>query len=108
MVPEETINAIEAHNYKHTLQVPETNLDKSLIAADAVSGLIIATALIIPSKKLIDVKLETLINKFKDNSFAAGCSRKRIELCVDVGIELNTFLDLSLNALKMIADKLEL
>jgi len=108
LIPEDATNAIKAHNYQHTLQVPETSLDKSLIAADAVSGLIIAAALVMPSKKLSDVELKTLIKKFKDKSFAAGCNRKRIELCEDMGIELNEFLELSLNALKNIADKLGL
>ena len=85
---------------------PESSLDKSLIAADAVSGLIIATALVMPSKKISDVELKTLINKYKDKSFAKGCNRKRIELCEDVGLEVNTFLELSLTALKKNADPL--
>lgn len=108
LLPEQAINAIKAHNYMHTSQVPSTSLDKSLIAADAVSGLIIATALIIPSKKLIDVRIETLYNKFKDKSFAAGCNRKRIELCTDVGIELPSFLKLSLESLQLVSDDLGL
>ena len=104
LVPKEVLKAIKSHNYQHTMQVPETLLDKSLIAADAVSGLIIATALVVPSKKLSDVELKTLINKFKDNSFARGCNRKKIELCVDFGIERQVFLNLSLEALKSVAD----
>jgi len=108
LLPEELINAIQAHNYKHTLQFPETDLDKALIAADAVSGLIIATALVVPSKKLGDVQLKTLINKYKDNSFARGCNRRRIDLCEDIGLELNEFLELSLNALNKISNELGL
>jgi predicted hydrolase (HD superfamily) len=46
--------------------------------------------------------------KFKDKSFAAGCNRKRIELCEDMELELQMFLELSLNALKNIADALGL
>mgnify|MGYP003565681391 CR=1 FL=1 len=106
LVPQEVVSAIKAHNYKHTMKDPESSLDKSLIAADAVSGLIIATALIMPSKKLSDVELKTLINKYKDKSFAKGCNRKRIELCEDVGLDVNAFLELSLNALKKNADSL--
>ena len=108
LIPDEGTNAIKAHNYKHTDQLPTTLLDKALIAADAVSGLIIATALIMPSKKLYEVKLGTLINKFKDKSFAAGCDRKRIELCEDTGLRLEDFLALSLKALKNISDKIGL
>jgi len=108
LLPEDCVNAIRAHNYKHTDYIPATSVDKSLIAADAVSGLIIATALVMKSKKLSEVKVETLINKYNDNSFARGCSRSRIELCVDAGIDLDAFLALSLNALQGIADKLGL
>jgi putative nucleotidyltransferase with HDIG domain len=108
LLPDEAIHAIKAHNYKHTMRIPETYLDKALIAADAVSGLIIAVALVMPSKKLADVKLTTLHNKYKDKSFAAGCNRKRIDLCEDVGLERDKFLELSLTALKNIADQLDL
>lgn len=106
LLPDEAINAIKAHNYQCTSQIPQTYLDKSLIAADAVSGLIIAAALVMPSKKLADVTPKTLMTKFKDKSFAAGCNRKRIELCEDMELELQSFLELSLNALKTVADKL--
>lgn len=108
LLPLEAINAIKAHNYQYTAQIPQTYLDKSLIAADAVSGLIIATALVMPSKKLADVTTKTLLTKFKDKSFAAGCNRKRIELCEDMELELQVFLELSLNALKRVSDSLGL
>jgi putative nucleotidyltransferase with HDIG domain len=108
LLPIESINAIKAHNYQYTAQIPMTYMDKSLIAADAVSGLIIAAALVMPSKKLADVTPKTLMTKFKDKSFAAGCNRKRIELCEDMELELQMFLELSLNALKRISDTLGL
>ena len=108
LIPEECVNAIKAHNYKHTDYIPITSLDKTLIAADAISGLVVATALVMPSKKLTEVRLETLIDKFYDNSFAAGCSRSRIELCQDTGIDVEAFLALSLDVLKEIADELGL
>ena len=108
MLPEIGINAIRAHNYMHTDYLPSTQIDKMLIASDAVSGLIIATALIIPSKKLADVKFDTLKNKFKDNSFARGCNRSKIELCQDVGMDVDKFLEISLKALQNISDKLDL
>ena len=108
LLPDEAILAIKSHNYQHTMQIPQTYLDKALIAADAVSGLIIAAALVMPSKKLADVKTKTLLNKYKDKSFAAGCNRKRIDLCEDFGLELERFLDLSLRALQNISDQLGL
>jgi putative nucleotidyltransferase with HDIG domain len=108
LLPREAINAIKAHNYQYTAQIPLTYLDKSLIAADAVSGLIVAAALVMPSKKLVDVTTRTLLDKFKDKSFAAGCNRKRIELCEDMELGLQVFLELSLQALKNISSELGL
>ena len=102
LVPESMIDAIKGHNYRHTSHVPTTSLDKALIAADALSGLIIASALVMPSKKLKEVKVKTLRDKFKDTSFARGCDRKKIGLCVDVGLEVRPFLSLGLKALKKI------
>lgn len=108
LLPEKAINAIKAHNYNHTDYIPTTSIDKALIASDAVSGLIIASALVMPSKSLSEVKYETLVKKFKDNSFAQGVSRKRIELCIDAGIKLENFLRISLKALQDISDKIDL
>jgi len=108
LLPRSGVNAIKAHNYIHTHHPPTTILDKTLIAADAISGLIIATALIMPTRKLSEVETKTLLKKFKDNSFAKGCNRSKIRLCIDVGISKDMFLELSLNALKEISDKLGL
>ena len=108
LLPEESVNAIKAHNYMHTDYIPTTSLDKILIAADAVSGLIIATVLVMPSKKLAEVKIETLKNKYRDSSFAKGCNRVRIDLCLDAGMQVDEFLSVSLNSLKKISDTLGL
>jgi putative nucleotidyltransferase with HDIG domain len=108
IIPDVAVDAIKAHNYMHTDQIPMTALDKALIAADAVSGLIIATALVMPSKHLADVRFESLQTKYKDTSFAAGCNRKRIQLCDDFGMDLPTFLNISLTAMKNIAAELGL
>lgn len=107
-VPEETLYAIKAHNHEHTGCKPQQELDTALIAADAVSGLVIAVALIIPSKKLADVKQSTLRKKFKDNSFARGCDRERIKQCEQLGFSVDEFLALSLTSLQRISDRLGL
>ena len=107
LLPDNVVNAIKANNYTHTDYIPTTTLDKSLIAADAICRLIFATAQSTPSKKIMEVDLNMLIDKFKDPSFAAKINRSRIELCIDLGIELNAFLTLSLETLKDISDKLD-
>lgn len=108
LVPDEVLRAIKAHNYKYTQQIPTNLLDKALIASDAVSGLIIATALVMPSKKLSEVRVETLMDKFKDKSFARGVDRERINMCQDIGLSLEEFLELSLRSLQSISDELGL
>jgi predicted hydrolase (HD superfamily) len=108
LLPENGVNAIKANNYTHTDYIPTTSLDKSLIATDAICRLIIATALSTPSKQLSEVDLNMLISKYKDPSFASKISRHRIELCIDLGIELKSFLTLSLVTIKSISDKLDL
>ena len=108
LLPESCVNAIKANNYMHTDYIPTTSLDKSLIAADAATGLIIATAHSMPDKKLGDINLELLLDKFNDPSFAPKSNRNRIELCTDIGIDLKSFLELCLITLKHISEQFNL
>lgn len=100
LLPERAVNAIKANNYTHTDYIPTTSLDKSLIAVDAAVKLIVATIYSTPSKKISDVDLEKLMNKFLDSSFVPRINRNKIQLCNDVGIDLETFLKISLDILK--------
>lgn len=106
-LPEEAINAIKAHNEK-TGFVDNSKLAIALKAADAISGLIIATALVMPNKKLHEVKLETLKKKFKQKDFARNVSREKIKLCEQIGLSLDEFMELSLKALQEIHKELGL
>jgi len=108
LLPEQGIDAIKAHNYQHTNKLPIHALDRALIASDAMSGLIIATALVMPKKTLAEVKPSSVMNKFKDHSFASQINRKRIELCEDTGFTLDIYIALSLKAMQDIADQLSL
>lgn len=108
LIPENGVNAIKANNYTHTDYIPTTSLDKSLIAADAACRLILATALKTPNKSLSEVDINLLSKNYQDASFASTVSRHRIKLCADLGIELEPFLNLSLNILKSISEKIDL
>ncbi|KAA0005110.1 MAG: phosphohydrolase [Thermoplasmata archaeon] len=108
LLPEDSINAIKANNYLYSDYIPVTSLDKALIATVSLTGLIFATARSIPSKKLSDVDINVLYAKFNDPGFAPNCNRSRIKLCVDTGIEVETFLALSLKTLQGIADEIGL
>ncbi|MEA2074560.1 MAG: HDIG domain-containing protein [Euryarchaeota archaeon] len=104
-LPEECLDAIKAHNVR-TGFTPNSVMAKALIAADAVSGLIVPTALMMPSRKLADVSVKSLKKKFKDKSFARTVSRENIMICEDLGLERNEFFKLALEALQEISDEL--
>jgi len=106
--PKEALRAILAHNYENTGVKPETKLDRALIAADAISGLIVACALVMPSKSVMDVKLRTVERKFKDKDFARGADRKRIILCEDLGIPRKEFFEIALKAIQKVSGDLGL
>ena len=107
-VPPEVIRAIKAHNFEDTRVPPESDLEKALIAADAVSGLVIATALVMPNKRLAEVSVDTLKKKFKQKDFARNVNRDRILFCEQIGLSLDEFLELSLRSLSEISDVLGL
>jgi putative nucleotidyltransferase with HDIG domain len=108
IVPDEIIKSIKTHNFKHTGVMPENRMEKALIASDAISGLLVACALVMPSKKLADVKAETVAKKFKDKDFARGAERERILVCEEIGISREKFFEIALNGLKSIANDIGL
>jgi len=107
-VDEKIIHAIKSHNFENTGVTPETKMEKALIAADAISGLIVATALIIPSKKLKDVKVKSIKKKFKQKDFARNCSRERMLVCEHIGISKEKFFEIALEAMQGISEELGL
>ena len=107
-VDDEMIRTIKAHNFENVGVQPEAKAEKALIAADAVSGLIIACALVIPSKKLADVKVDSIAKKFKQKDFARNCGRERILFCEQIGIPREKFFEISLKALQSISNELGL
>ena len=110
-LPQIALEAIAAHNENNGF-VPSMEKSKriaiALRAADHVSGLIIATALVMPHKRIDEIKLSTLKRKFKSKDFAKSVSRERIQKIEELGIALDEFLQLALEALKGIAKELGL
>jgi len=108
LVSDNLIEAIMAHNFENTKVPLDSRIKKALVASDALSGLIVATALVMPSKKLAEVKKETLIKKFKSKDFARGASRDRILICRELGISLEEFMDVGLEGMKRVSAELGL
>jgi predicted hydrolase (HD superfamily) len=88
--------------------MPETRMEKALGACDAISGLLVACALVMPSKKLADVKIESVAKKFKDKDFARGAERDRILVCEEIGIPKEKFFEIALEELKTAANQIGL
>jgi len=81
-------------------------IEHALAAAETLTGLIVATALVQPDKKLASVKPESLLKKFKSKGFAANCRRDIIAECEQIGLTVDQFLGLGLKALQDIHDQL--
>lgn len=78
--PEDYIRAVVSHGWGICSDVePETELEKVLFAVDELTGLVAATALVRPSKSVMDVKPKSVKKKWKDKRFAAGVDRSIIE-----------------------------
>ena len=99
---DELIHAVCSHGYGITVDIkPEHEMEKVLFAADELTGLIGAAALMRPSKSVSDMELKSLKKKFKDKKFAAGCSREIIAKGAEMlGWELDKLLDMTLSAMR--------
>lgn len=106
-LPAELVRAVKAHNEMLGIE-RKTLLDKALYAADPVTGLLVAAALIHPQKKLAAIDLDFVLNRFKEKSFARGADRGQIETCSDLNLTLERFIVLSLEAMQSIAADLGL
>jgi len=95
-------HAILCHNETHGIP-RETKLDKALFCADPLTGLITAATLVRPDKKLAGLEAKSVIKKFKQKSFAAGVDREQISLCSEIGLELDEFIQLGVEAMQGIA-----
>lgn len=108
-VSPEIVYAVKAHNDYHGTGIErKRKLDKALFCADPVSGLITAGALILPSRRLADVTPEFILKKMDEKSFARGANRDNIRKCGEIGLSLEKFIELSLEAMKKISDELGL
>ena len=96
------IHAVCSHGYGICSDVePIHEMEKVLFAADELTGLIGAAALMRPSKSCTDMELSSLKKKFKDKKFAAGCDREVIRAGAErLGWELDTLLDRTLSAMR--------
>ena len=114
-VGEDVIHAVCSHGYGITVGngttidvAPEHEMEKVLFAADELTGLIWAAALMRPSKSTKDMELKSLKKKYKSKGFAAGCSREVIERGAEqLGWELQKLLTMTLQAMADCEDEIK-
>lgn len=106
--PEEIIRAAASHA-SYTGIPRETRMARALFAVDELTGLIVAVALVRPSKSILDVTVESVKNKWKDKAFARGANRQEIEQgAAELGIPLDEHIAIVLRGMQEIADELGL
>ena len=106
--PADIVRAVKSHaEYMGVSR--DSPMEKALFAVDELTGLIVAVALVRPSKSIMDVKVKSVKKKWKDKSFAAGANRADIETgAEELGIPLDEHIAVVLEAMQGIADDLGL
>ncbi len=107
-VDPEIIDAVKMHNEMASGKERHTRFQHALAAGETVTGLVIATALVYPDKKIASVKPKSVTKRMKQKAFAASVSRENIMECEKIGIPLSEFAELSVNAMKGVADDIGL
>ncbi len=108
--PEDYIRAIISHGWKICSDVePRERMEKVLYTIDELTGLIVATVLMRPSKSVLDLKVSSVMKKYKNKNFAAGVNRQVIEEgAAMLGLELNEVVGETIKAMQEAADELDL
>lgn len=93
------LEAIKRHNAEMLGLKRETELDLALTCGEVVTGLIAASALVQPDKKIASVKPSSAVKKMKDKTFARSVNRDHIRLCEQLGLPLADFMDMAVAAM---------
>ena len=108
--PEEYIRAVVSHGWGICTDVkPETEMEKVLYAIDELTGLVVTTALVRPSKSVMDVKTKSVKKKWKDKRFAAGVDRSIIENGAGMlGVEIPELITDTIAGMQEVAEEIGL
>ena len=104
----EIIEAVRLHNEISCQDKRSTRFHHALAAGETITGLITATALVYPDKKLASVKSKSIVKRMKEKAFAASVNREIIRECEKIDIPLPEFAELALKAMQSVSDDLEL
>ena len=108
--PEEYIRAVMSHGWELRTEVrPESEMEKVLYAIDELTGLVAATALVRPSKSVMDMKVKSVKKKWKEKAFAAGVDRGVIEKGAEMlGVSVEELIEDTIMGMREAADELGL
>ena len=106
LLPEEGLQAIRSHNEMTGVKA-ESRMEIGLFAADALSGMIVAGALVRPTR-LEGMKPSSIRRRMKDKSFARRVSRENIVRCEEIGIPMNDFFAMGIEAMQSVSDEIGL
>jgi putative nucleotidyltransferase with HDIG domain len=107
-VTPDVIQAIREHNSEALGIACESRMGIALTAGETVTGLIVATALVQPDRRLASVKVSSVRKRMKDKAFARNVSRERILDCEKLALSLDDFLTISVEAMQGVAGDLGL
>ena len=107
--PAEVIEAIKRHNREAGNPPPETILEKVLYYTEEITGLVVASALVLPSKKLADLSVDSIIKRFHEKAFARGVDRELLkEMPSQINISLEELVSIALKTMQEMSNELEL
>ena len=107
--PDEVVRAMLSHAAEITSVEPESQLEKTLVAVDEMTGFLVAVALVRPSKSILDVELKSVRKKWKTKEFAAPVNRAEVEHAAsEIGMSLDDHILVVLDAMKGCAAELGL
>ena len=104
----EIVDAVKMHNESGLRDARSTEFQHALAAGETVTGLIVATALVYPDRKIASVKVKSITKRMKEKAFAASVNRDTIRECEKIGLPLDEFVEIALGAMRGIAGRLGL
>jgi len=107
-VDPEIVEAVRMHNETAAGAVRSREFHHALAAGETVTGLITATALVYPDRKLASVKVKSVTKRMKEKAFAASVNRDTVRECEKIGLPLDEFVGIALSAMQGISDRLGL
>ena len=104
----DVVDAIRMHNETSAGVKRSKEFQYALAAGETITGLIVATTLVYPDKKLAGVKPKSVIKRMKEKKFAASVRRENILECELIGIPVSEFVEISIKAMQGISDQIGL